>query len=40
VPRMKASSVSQVRSGAPAQLQLMWLNNLRSIGFHFEHPVG
>ena len=36
VPRMKASRVSQVRNGTPAQLQLIWLNNLCSIGFHLD----
>src|SRR5260370_34700571 len=40
VPRIKANSVAQVRSGTPAQLRLIWLKRLRSIGFHFEHPVG
>jgi hypothetical protein len=35
VPRMKASKVSQVRNGTPAQLQLIWLNNLCSMRFHF-----
>jgi hypothetical protein len=37
---MKARTVSQLRSGTPAQLQLIWLNNRCSIGFHFEQPVG
>ena len=36
VPRMKARSVSQVRSGTPAQLRLIWLNKLRSMGFHLD----
>jgi hypothetical protein len=36
VPWIKANSVAQVRSGTPAQLRLIWLNRLRSIGFHLD----
>ena len=36
VPRMKASNVSQVRKGMPAQLLLIWLNNLCSMEFHLD----
>ena len=40
VPRTKPSNTSGLCSGTPAQLRLIWLNKLRSIGFHFEQPVG
>jgi hypothetical protein len=38
VPRMKPSLVGRVRSGCPAQLRLIWLNNRSATTTNRCHP--
>jgi hypothetical protein len=37
---MYPSMIASVLSGFPDQLMLIWLKSRRSMGFHFEQPVG